>query len=48
MLSVSDHTTWNGRIRDLISKDYEGNRSGLIKVLSWNLPGESQENHENP
>jgi hypothetical protein len=29
-----------------IRKDLEGNSHGLIKVLSWHLPGKTEENHK--
>jgi hypothetical protein len=31
-----------------MSDDLEGSSHGLIQVLSWNLLGETKENHEKP
>jgi hypothetical protein len=31
----------------LLGKDLEGSGRGLIKVLSWRLPGGTEENHVN-
>lgn len=40
----------DGRTPDewFIGKDLGGNSLGLIWVLSWHIPGETEENHANP
>jgi hypothetical protein len=32
----------------LIGRDFEGSSHIFIEVLSYNLPGRSEENHKNP
>jgi hypothetical protein len=29
-------------------KGFQGSSSGLIEILSWNLPGGTEENHGSP
>jgi hypothetical protein len=29
-----------------MNDELEGSRNGLIKVVTWHLPGETEENHE--
>jgi hypothetical protein len=31
-----------------IGKDLEGNGSGLIEIIFWNLPGGTEKSHGNP
>jgi hypothetical protein len=47
-VSVLDCILLNGRMlgEDLIRKDLEGSGDCLIKVLSWNFPGATEEYHQ--
>jgi hypothetical protein len=35
-------------MKDEFGKDLEGSSRELVGMLSWNLPGNTEENHENP
>jgi hypothetical protein len=46
----ADYMALNGRMIDewQIRKDFKGNSHDMIKVLSWHLPGRTEENHKEP
>jgi hypothetical protein len=47
-VSSSDHVASDDRIiNEWTGEDLEGSGHGLIKVLSWHLPGVTEENHKN-
>jgi hypothetical protein len=46
-VNISEYMAMNDRMvgEYWIEKELEGNGRDLIEVLSWHLPGETEENH---